>query len=102
VGEELVGYGLQGVKVTDDDLLALVEELGLGGEEAGELVKGLSEATDKEKADTVKGGETAEVPKGGGGGGSSGQPEAESGAEVAREEAGAAEGDDAEKAETED
>lgn len=98
VGEELVGYGLQGVKVTDDDLLALVEELGLGGEEAGELVKGLSEATDKDKANRVKEGEgeAAEVPKGGGG--SPEQPEAESGAEaksVAREE-----GDGVEKAAT--
>lgn len=41
LGDELVGYGLQGVKVTDDDLLALVEELGLGGDEADEFVKGL-------------------------------------------------------------
>ncbi|VDC01888.1 unnamed protein product [Peniophora sp. CBMAI 1063] len=42
VGEELSGYGLQGVKVTEDDLLALVEELGLGGEEASTLARGLS------------------------------------------------------------
>jgi hypothetical protein len=76
VGEELSGYGLQGVKVTDDDLLALVEELGLGGEEAGDLVKGLSDLTAADKADRVKGGEeAAEVRKdGGGGGGSSEQP----------------------------
>ena len=47
VSEELTGYGLQGVKVTDDELLALVEELGLGGEEAGDLVKGLSDSADK-------------------------------------------------------
>ncbi|KAH9064336.1 hypothetical protein EDB87DRAFT_1556753 [Lactarius vividus] len=46
VGDELSGYGLQGLKVTDDDLVALVEELGLGGEEAGALVKGLSGPTD--------------------------------------------------------
>jgi hypothetical protein len=101
VGDELVGYGLQGLKVTDDDLLALVEELGLGGEEAGDLVKGLSDATDK--AERVKGGEADKVPKDGGG--SSEQPEAESEAEekpVAREEAEAAEGDSVEKAETED
>jgi SH3 domain-binding glutamic acid-rich protein len=52
VSDELTGYGLQGVKVTDDDLLALVEELGLGGEEAGDLVKGLSDhhPTDKAKS----------------------------------------------------
>jgi hypothetical protein len=42
VSTELEGYGLQGVKVTDDDLRALVEELGLDGDEAGDLVKGLS------------------------------------------------------------
>jgi len=90
VSEELSGYGLQGVKVTDDDLLALVEELGLGGEEAGDLVKGLSDPTDR--PDRVKGGEgeAAEVPKGAEG--SSEQPEAE-GKPVAREEAEVAEGD---------
>ncbi|KAH9162774.1 hypothetical protein EDB89DRAFT_1860506 [Lactarius sanguifluus] len=46
ISDELSGYGLQGLKVTDDDLVALVEELGLGGEEAGALVKGLSGPTD--------------------------------------------------------
>jgi len=42
IGTELEGYGLQGVKVTQDDLAALVEELGLGGDEANDLVQGLS------------------------------------------------------------
>lgn len=42
VSTELQGFGLQGVKVTDDDLAALVEELGLGGDEADDLVRGLS------------------------------------------------------------
>jgi hypothetical protein len=101
VSEELSGYGLQGVKLTDDDLLALVEELGLGGDEAGDLVKGfkLSDHADKVD-DKVKGGETAEVRGGGsgGGGGGSEQPEAESGAEA--KPAVAAEGDVVEKAET--
>ncbi|EPQ60525.1 hypothetical protein GLOTRDRAFT_135198 [Gloeophyllum trabeum ATCC 11539] len=46
VGEELVGFGLQGVKVTEDDLRDLMEELGLEGEEAEGLVKGLSGASD--------------------------------------------------------
>lgn len=41
VGTELVGFGLQGVKVTDDELRELVEELGLSDADAGELVKGL-------------------------------------------------------------
>jgi hypothetical protein len=42
VSTELQGFGLQGVKVTHDDLAALVEELGLGGDDADELVKNLS------------------------------------------------------------
>ncbi|OCH96038.1 hypothetical protein OBBRIDRAFT_787488 [Obba rivulosa] len=42
VGAELDDAGLQGVSVSEDDLLALVEELGLGGEEASDLVKGLT------------------------------------------------------------
>lgn len=42
VSTELEGFGLQGVKVTQDDLAALVEELGLGGDEADDLVRGLS------------------------------------------------------------
>ncbi|KZV76997.1 hypothetical protein PENSPDRAFT_597526 [Peniophora sp. CONT] len=50
VSEELSGYGLQGVKVTEDDLLALVEELGLGGEEAGSLARGLSASATSTKA----------------------------------------------------
>jgi SH3 domain-binding glutamic acid-rich protein len=61
VSEELSGYGLQGVKVTDDELLALVEELGLGGEEAGDLVKGLGHLNDKPN----KGEETALQEDGG-------------------------------------
>lgn len=106
VGDELTGYGLQGVKVTDDDLLALVEELGLGGEEAGDLVKGLSDPTDK--VDKVKEDEETEVREGGGsgGGGTGGseQPESKSEASaeakpVSREEAEATtEGDGVEKA----
>jgi len=47
VSDELTGYGLQGVKVTEDELAALVEELGLGGEDAGALVKGLSSSSDR-------------------------------------------------------
>ena len=49
VGEELSGFGLQGVKVSQDDLAALVEELGLGGDEAEELVNGLSNSGIPEK-----------------------------------------------------
>jgi len=124
VSEELSGYGLQGVKVTEDDLLALVQELGLGGDEAGDLVKGLGgDFTDSCKAgdsEANKGGEgeaaANDVPTNGGVDGGAGQsgPQAESevseakpeaAALVAREEAKAAEDnndiDDAGKAETE-
>jgi len=45
VGDELSGYGLQGVKVTEDELRYLVAELGLDGDDAGDLVKGLTDAT---------------------------------------------------------
>jgi hypothetical protein len=76
VGDELTGYGLQGVKVTDDDLLALVEELGLGGEEAGDLVKGLSDPTDK--ADKGKENEATEVREGDVGSAGSERPESKS------------------------
>jgi len=43
VGEVLEETGLQGVKVTDDELADLIKELGLEGDEAGDLVKGLSQ-----------------------------------------------------------
>lgn len=102
-GDELSGYGLQGLKVTDDDLRALVEELGLGGEEAGDLVKGLSDFKDKDDG----GGDAAEVQRDDGGS-DSGQPAAESEAEIkpgaavpaAHEEKKAAEGDGMGKTET--
>jgi thymidine phosphorylase len=42
VSTELEGFGLQGVRVTQDDLAALVEELGLGGDQADDLVRSLS------------------------------------------------------------
>jgi len=44
VSTELSGFGLQGVQVTEDELRDLVAELGLDGDEAGDLVKGLSSA----------------------------------------------------------
>ncbi|KAI0778595.1 hypothetical protein BD413DRAFT_510339 [Trametes elegans] len=40
-GDTLGDSGLHGVDVTEDDLLALVEELGLGEKDANDLVKGL-------------------------------------------------------------
>jgi SH3 domain-binding glutamic acid-rich protein len=44
----LSGFGLQGVKVTDDELRELVEEMGLGGDEAEDLVKGLGGVPEQE------------------------------------------------------
>lgn len=44
MGEELSGHGLQGIKVADKDLLALMGE---GTEEAKDPVKGLSNLTDR-------------------------------------------------------
>ncbi|KAF9229130.1 SH3BGR-domain-containing protein [Gyrodon lividus] len=41
VSTELDGFGLQGVRVTDDDLWQLVEDLGLDGDEAADMVKSL-------------------------------------------------------------
>ncbi|KAJ2921143.1 hypothetical protein H1R20_g15951, partial [Candolleomyces eurysporus] len=46
LGDELSGYGLQGVKVTMDELRDMIEELGLGGDEAADLVKGLADNTE--------------------------------------------------------
>ncbi|EIW64362.1 uncharacterized protein TRAVEDRAFT_158537 [Trametes versicolor FP-101664 SS1] len=48
-GEKLGDAGLVGVNVTEDDLLALVEELGLNEDEANELVKGLGPAPSNSK-----------------------------------------------------
>ncbi|KAH7928496.1 hypothetical protein BV22DRAFT_1102964 [Leucogyrophana mollusca] len=41
VSTELEGFGLQGVRVTDDDLRKLVEDLGLDGDDAADMVKSL-------------------------------------------------------------
>ncbi|KAJ7092575.1 hypothetical protein C8R44DRAFT_403773 [Mycena epipterygia] len=49
VSTELSGFGLQGVQVTEDELRDLVAELGLDGDEAGDLVKGLSSAAPETK-----------------------------------------------------
>ncbi|KAJ6621589.1 hypothetical protein B0H10DRAFT_1789366, partial [Mycena sp. CBHHK59/15] len=51
VSTELSGFGLQGVTVTEDELRDLVAELGLDGDEAGDLVKGLSNAAAKKESD---------------------------------------------------
>lgn len=47
-GDLLEDNSLVGVSVTDDELADLVKELGLEGDEAGELVKGLSSTREPE------------------------------------------------------
>ena len=54
VGSELVGFGLQGVKVTDDELRELVEELGLDEADAGELVKGLGGGNSEDALESLQ------------------------------------------------
>jgi hypothetical protein len=41
IGKELGGFGLEGVKVTEDEMAELVRSLGLGGDDADDLLKGL-------------------------------------------------------------
>ena len=41
ISTELEGFGLQGVRVTDDDLQQLVKDLGLEGDEAADMVRSL-------------------------------------------------------------
>lgn len=52
VGEELSGYGLEGVSVSEQDLMDLVSEL-IGEEGAGDLVKGFR-APEKKNGKEVK------------------------------------------------
>lgn len=40
IGTE-IGFGLEGLKVSEEEMLELVESLGLGGDDADDLVKGL-------------------------------------------------------------
>ncbi|KDQ63420.1 hypothetical protein JAAARDRAFT_188997 [Jaapia argillacea MUCL 33604] len=78
LGEELVGFGLQGVRATEDELAELIKELGLDGDEAKEMARDLSggdgkseekvekEVKEEDKAEVVKSGtkedkSTAEV-----------------------------------------
>ncbi|KXN83890.1 hypothetical protein AN958_00970 [Leucoagaricus sp. SymC.cos] len=69
LGEELSGYGLQGVKVTDEELLDLMKDLGLDDDAAGDLVKGLGgseKVPEERKADAA---EVSEAQKAEGKGG---------------------------------
>ena len=59
VGEELSGYGLDGVKVSEQDLMDLVSEL-IGEEGAGDLVKGFK-VPEREKKKESKEKESKEV-----------------------------------------
>ncbi|KAJ4485971.1 hypothetical protein J3R30DRAFT_3281489 [Lentinula aciculospora] len=49
VSTELSGYGLQGIMATEAELADLVAELGLDGDEAGDLVKGLAGSPSAER-----------------------------------------------------
>jgi len=55
VGDDLGDHGLQGVRATRDELRALIEELGLGGDDAGDLARGLSGLTISAKDKPPKG-----------------------------------------------
>ncbi|CAK5280167.1 unnamed protein product [Mycena citricolor] len=62
VSTELDGFGLQGVHVSEKELADLVAELGLDGDEAGDLVKGLSGApASNSSTDKLKPKESAPV-----------------------------------------
>lgn len=54
VSTELSGYGLQGVMATEAELADLVAELGLDGDEAGDLVKGLAGGSSAERGEKGK------------------------------------------------
>jgi len=52
ISTELEGFGLQGVRVTDDELTELVKDLGLDGDEAADMVRnlgGVASTTDSSK-----------------------------------------------------
>ncbi|KAF8917684.1 hypothetical protein CPB85DRAFT_1431212 [Mucidula mucida] len=52
LGDELSGFGLQGLKITGDELRDLIAELGMDGDDAGDLLKGLGgEAKDEKEAE---------------------------------------------------
>jgi len=53
VGGELSGYGLEGVTVSEQDLMDLVSEL-IGEEGAGDLVKGFKVPENKKKEKVIK------------------------------------------------
>ncbi|CAL1695535.1 unnamed protein product [Somion occarium] len=59
-GEHLSEFGLHDVEVSIDDLTALVEELGLGSDDAKDLVKGLG--TDSKTTNTKDKEESAKAP----------------------------------------
>ncbi|KAJ8083827.1 hypothetical protein PM082_002593 [Marasmius tenuissimus] len=64
VSTELSGYGLQGVHASEQELIDLVKELGLEGDDAGELVKGLStESAPEVKASEPKASDSKPAPE---------------------------------------
>jgi hypothetical protein len=61
VGSEL-GFGLEGVKVTQDELRDLVSQLGLGGDAAEDLISGLGNPGDKARVSNSNSEATAVKP----------------------------------------
>lgn len=59
VGEELNDFGLQGLKVTEDELATLVSDLGLDGDLAQGLLKGLGSGVANEERNPAKNFSTA-------------------------------------------
>ena len=53
-GDLLGDKGLEGIAVTDEELADLVRELGLEGDDAGDLIKGLSAPVGAPKPETTK------------------------------------------------
>ncbi|KAL4070816.1 hypothetical protein J3A83DRAFT_3277744 [Scleroderma citrinum] len=54
IGSELQGFGLQGIRATDDELRKLVEELGLGGDDAADMVRSLGGDTGSLKTEKLE------------------------------------------------
>lgn len=62
LGDELSGFGLQGLKATEDELRDLIADLGLDGDDAGDLLKGLGGNTAADDKGKSNGEEEEERP----------------------------------------
>lgn len=61
-GDTLAEFGLANVSVSEDELRALIEELGLGGDEASDLVKGLAGPATEDTGDAKVSPSKTEAP----------------------------------------